>query len=101
MSKGFHRLPADEPWSNRHLHAIEGPMQAAIEASHFGEPIVAERPAPVPAADFEPGLPKLTRDQAKSSGFTGNQCNDCGSFQMVRNGTCEKCNSCGATTGCS
>lgn len=45
--------------------------------------------------------PKMTRDQAASAGFTGNSCVSCGSLMMVRNGTCEKCNSCGATTGCS
>ena len=51
--------------------------------------------------EFTPGLPKMDREQARTAGFTGNQCPDCGSFQMVRNGTCEKCNTCGATTGCS
>lgn len=34
-------------------------------------------------------------------GFTGNLCSTCGSPQMVRNGTCEKCLNCGSTTGCS
>jgi len=38
---------------------------------------------------------------AREAGFTGDICDDCGSSQMVRNGTCLKCNSCGATTGCS
>jgi len=38
---------------------------------------------------------------AKSFGFTGNTCPECGNMQMIRNGTCEKCASCGATTGCS
>jgi ribonucleoside-diphosphate reductase alpha chain len=42
-----------------------------------------------------------TRRIAKERGFTGDICNDCGSSQMVRNGTCLKCNACGATTGCS
>ncbi|MBS4018751.1 MAG: hypothetical protein KGZ68_10990 [Dechloromonas sp.] len=38
---------------------------------------------------------------AKSLGYTGDQCPDCGNFTMVRNGVCLKCNTCGATTGCS
>jgi ribonucleoside-diphosphate reductase alpha chain len=42
-----------------------------------------------------------TRRIARERGFTGDICNDCGGSQMVRNGTCLKCNSCGATTGCS
>jgi len=41
------------------------------------------------------------RQQAREAGFTGDICTDCGGSQMVRNGTCLKCNSCGATTGCS
>lgn len=40
-------------------------------------------------------------EQSKAMGFTGNTCPECGNFQMVRNGTCEKCSVCGATTGCS
>ena len=42
-----------------------------------------------------------TRQAAKERGFTGDICDDCGSSQMVRNGTCLKCNECGSTTGCS
>jgi ribonucleoside-diphosphate reductase alpha chain len=41
------------------------------------------------------------RRLARENGFTGDICTDCGSSQMVRNGTCLKCNACGATTGCS
>jgi ribonucleoside-diphosphate reductase alpha chain len=41
------------------------------------------------------------RQAAKERGFTGDICSDCGGSQMVRNGTCLKCNECGATTGCS
>ncbi len=43
----------------------------------------------------------MMRQQAREAGFTGDICDDCGGSQMVRNGTCLKCNSCGATTGCS
>ncbi|MDP2193835.1 MAG: vitamin B12-dependent ribonucleotide reductase, partial [Alphaproteobacteria bacterium] len=38
---------------------------------------------------------------AKVQGYTGDDCRECGSFTMVRNGTCLKCNTCGATSGCS
>jgi ribonucleoside-diphosphate reductase alpha chain len=38
---------------------------------------------------------------AKAKGYTGNACSDCGQLTMVRNGSCEKCDSCGATSGCS
>ena len=39
--------------------------------------------------------------QAKLQGYQGDACGDCGNFTMVRNGTCLKCNTCGATSGCS
>jgi ribonucleoside-diphosphate reductase alpha chain len=39
--------------------------------------------------------------QAKLQGYQGDACSDCGNFTMVRNGTCLKCNTCGATSGCS
>jgi ribonucleoside-diphosphate reductase alpha chain len=39
--------------------------------------------------------------EARERGFTGDMCDDCGAMTMVRNGTCLKCESCGATTGCS
>lgn len=39
--------------------------------------------------------------QARLKGFTGDACESCGSFTMVRNGTCLKCTTCGETSGCS
>ncbi len=38
---------------------------------------------------------------AKMKGYEGDPCPECGQFTMIRNGTCLKCMSCGATTGCS
>ena len=45
--------------------------------------------------------PLSQADMAKLKGYTGDACPDCGSFTMVRNGACLKCNTCGATSGCS
>jgi len=39
--------------------------------------------------------------EARTLGYTGEICPDCQSLTMVRNGTCLKCETCGATTGCS
>ncbi|MCB9092805.1 MAG: vitamin B12-dependent ribonucleotide reductase [Halobacteriovoraceae bacterium] len=41
------------------------------------------------------------RQMAKMKGYEGEPCTDCGSFTLVRNGACLKCDTCGATTGCS
>ena len=38
---------------------------------------------------------------AKAKGYTGNACGECGQLTMVRNGSCEKCDNCGSTSGCS
>ena len=38
---------------------------------------------------------------ARLKGYEGDMCNECGQFTMVRNGTCLKCETCGATSGCS
>jgi ribonucleoside-diphosphate reductase alpha chain len=40
-------------------------------------------------------------DLARLKGYTGDCCGECGSFTMVRNGACLKCNTCGQTSGCS
>ena len=39
--------------------------------------------------------------RARLQGYEGDACGECGNFTMVRNGTCLKCNTCGATSGCS
>ena len=39
--------------------------------------------------------------QAHGRGYEGEACGDCGNFTLVRNGTCMKCVTCGATSGCS
>ncbi len=38
---------------------------------------------------------------AKVKGYEGDPCPECKQFTMVRNGTCLKCVTCGATSGCS
>jgi ribonucleoside-diphosphate reductase alpha chain len=38
---------------------------------------------------------------ARIKGYEGDPCPACGSFTLVRSGTCMKCDTCGATTGCS
>ncbi|MED6305382.1 MAG: vitamin B12-dependent ribonucleotide reductase [Candidatus Thermoplasmatota archaeon] len=39
--------------------------------------------------------------EAGKFGFEGDPCPECGQFTLVSNGSCLKCVSCGATTGCS
>ncbi len=39
--------------------------------------------------------------EARMKGYEGDPCSTCAQFTLVRNGTCLKCESCGATSGCS
>ena len=46
--------------------------------------------------------PKISAfEMARLKGYEGDPCNECGQMTLVRNGTCLKCQSCGATSGCS
>ena len=44
---------------------------------------------------------RLQVAEARLKGYEGDACGSCGAFTLVRNGTCLKCVSCGATSGCS
>ena len=50
-----------------------------------------------PAADS--GEAKIA--QAMLKGYEGDSCSICGNLTLLRSGTCMKCDTCGATTGCS
>ncbi len=52
-------------------------------------------------SSLPPGFMPDVRRQSQARGYTGDACPDCGHFTLVRNGTCLKCDVCGATTGCS
>ena len=47
------------------------------------------------------GVETATAVIAKLKGYEGDACQECGSLTLVRNGTCLKCMTCGATSGCS
>ena len=55
--------------------------------------------APTTTAASSTAMSAVTR--AKMQGYEGEACGDCGNYTLVRNGTCMKCNTCGATSGCS
>ncbi len=57
-----------------------------------------------PDAPKMPAAPSREADKiidAKSQGYTGEQCGNCGSMKVKRNGSCSVCVDCGETTGCS
>jgi ribonucleoside-diphosphate reductase alpha chain len=66
---------------------------SAVSALFTDEAAEAAAEAKAKAAD--------RRAKSLMQGYTGNSCSECQNFTMVRNGTCEKCDTCGATSGCS
>jgi ribonucleoside-diphosphate reductase alpha chain len=79
----------------------EKPKSAASSLS----PHITLRPTAVSAEIPPSGMSKNENlekiKEAKTKGYTGDICQHCGSFTMVRNGTCLKCMTCGETSGCS
>ena len=60
--------------------------------------------AAVHIADAEPQAVEkhmVLMREAKLKGYEGDPCSECGHFTLVRNGTCMKCVTCGAASGCS
>ncbi len=85
-----------------HLHPGHEPPSQPLSTSADAP----STPAPATARNGSgTATATLVRTQAinasKAKGYTGNACSECGQLTMVRNGSCEKCDSCGATSGCS
>ena len=84
-----------------HLHPGQQPRPAA--------PALQPAPTVTSGSTGSPGggaaVAVMVRTEAinasKAKGYTGNACSECGQLTMVRNGACEKCDSCGSTSGCS
>ncbi|MHB8140039.1 MAG: vitamin B12-dependent ribonucleotide reductase [Vulcanimicrobiaceae bacterium] len=85
-----------------HLHPTQGetPSGPATTA-----PVTPSIPRPGPSATMSASVATIARadavNAARAKGYTGNACSECGQLTMVRNGSCEKCDSCGSTSGCS
>jgi ribonucleoside-diphosphate reductase alpha chain len=57
---------------------------------------------PIYAGDDATFAVRLERIRAaRIKGYEGDSCTECGNFTLIRNGTCLKCDTCGATSGCS
>jgi ribonucleoside-diphosphate reductase alpha chain len=100
---------------------LGGTRQVVAQAATAGatalasEPVVVESPAAVVthshadhhrhhAHGHSGGPGNRAREQiamARAKGYEGDPCPECQNMTLVRNGTCLKCETCGATTGCS
>ena len=116
VSRGLVRSKADKLMLVRQATAAEGQGKAgASPAGGYVQGATALKPpgldpgvaephavafgAAAPAHGAETVAEK--RAEARMKGYVGEACPECGNFTMVRNGTCLKCDTCGATTGCS
>lgn len=84
----------------RDLDPVTAPSANPEELKEVVTEVVRET---ITEAAPKPATVNKNEERVKSmmQGYTGNSCDDCGNFTMVRNGTCEKCDTCGATSGCS
>jgi ribonucleoside-diphosphate reductase alpha chain len=91
-------------------NAVAGGQKGQQSASSGKGSARAAAPAQaLPATGHSPAQQKevpeqseaLKIAQARIKGYEGDPCPSCGSFTLIRNGTCMKCDTCGGTTGCS
>jgi ribonucleoside-diphosphate reductase alpha chain len=90
------------------LGASSGYVRSKLTVLHGG-------PGRPPTAEFDGALAvsaepeeeyadhlRLERIRApRIKDYEGDSCEECGSFTLIRNGTCLKCDICGTTSGCS
>src|SRR5271166_667854 len=110
VSRGLLRSKADKLMLVRGAPAGEPAIKAAGGSSAQGYVQGAtalksefSEPAPLTFGASAPANEQVAerRAEARMKGYVGEACPECGNFTMVRNGTCLKCDTCGATTGCS
>ncbi|MEO1495191.1 MAG: vitamin B12-dependent ribonucleotide reductase [Pseudomonadota bacterium] len=105
VSTGFNRGRAPQEFrvlSGGSQPMAQGGGQVQMTA---GTPQVAAAPAttiaPTAAIAAAGAVTIDRRAEARMKGYEGDACGECGNFTLVRNGTCMKCDTCGATSGCS
>ncbi|MEM9523907.1 MAG: vitamin B12-dependent ribonucleotide reductase [Pseudomonadota bacterium] len=90
------------PQELRVLRGGEGATDgvAALDVDGVAAASMATLQTVMPEKTVQTALGDL-RARARMQGYEGDPCGECGNYTLVRNGTCMKCNTCGATSGCS
>ena len=89
-------------YEERAIPAVETTPEQPSATELFSDKAAAD--AAAAKAESANSAKKLEADRRMKSlmqGYTGDSCSECQNFTMVRNGTCLKCDTCGATSGCS
>ncbi|MBI2340098.1 MAG: vitamin B12-dependent ribonucleotide reductase [Deltaproteobacteria bacterium] len=89
----IHKVPEEAPKSNGNGNGNGNGHSHADEASPMTVPYQTAIRA------FDTAADRLR--VARLKGYEGDPCPECGQLTLLRNGSCLKCDSCGATTGCS
>jgi len=86
-----------------HVKAVDEVHEGESEgvSGSNGHAPVAEPALAVHSSSAGSSTRKSQVYQAKVQGYTGEQCENCGSMRVKQNGTCKVCEDCGMTTGCS
>ncbi|HWQ25810.1 MAG TPA: LAGLIDADG family homing endonuclease [Chlorobaculum sp.] len=91
-----------------HVKAVDEVPEVGSAAAKHGNGSTSHAPEPELAihaaaahADEQHSVLKSQVVQARVQGYTGEQCENCGSMRVKQNGTCKVCEDCGMTTGCS
>ncbi|MBZ0273895.1 vitamin B12-dependent ribonucleotide reductase [bacterium] len=105
VARGETAEPSTRVANAPRLRSVTSETEGAKGEAKVGEANVIGNLAALPAAarasaGARPNV-ALQIKQARQKGFTGDPCEECGQFTMVRNGTCLKCVTCGSTSGCS
>jgi ribonucleoside-diphosphate reductase alpha chain len=90
-----HEIADDAELTHEAAEALDASSASGSSASGLFTDAAAKDAADAKALAAE------RRQQSLMQGYTGNMCSECQNYTMVRNGTCEKCDTCGATSGCS
>ncbi len=99
----------DDSFDNYMKSTEEGDPKGELEIDSAGalvpqETAIAEKPQTFRAGKNGSASRKRamkTAGEARSFGYTGEQCGNCGSMRVKRNGSCTVCDDCGSTSGCS
>ncbi|NEX13598.1 MAG: ribonucleoside-diphosphate reductase, adenosylcobalamin-dependent [Prosthecochloris sp.] len=95
----------EDPSANDSSDTQEGPsngLPLSGPALSDSASLSGEQPAAAVAAVQEKAGSVHTQFiQARVQGYSGEQCENCGSMRVRQNGTCKVCEDCGMTTGCS
>lgn len=103
ISSGFVRGGANvnKGWLSKFMDkAMKSNLPIPSNSTPLNPPIEL-RASPSAPADMSVGPTKVDRAQARQSGYTGDQCDNCSSMKMKISGHCMVCEDCGTTTGCS